>query len=158
MQYISLELRAMLVYIVSLLIQGGTETSRLTFRYLLLHMAAYPEIQTKVQEEIDTVVGECFIQTDLFKQNMFVFFFFYFVISFLMCVLVFVICFSSYYLSLTGKKYTWNFIYRMTVYGFVRKHCIAVQNELNWILHDAFYVSSREHAYIILTPLDPTFI
>ena len=65
----------MLLYIVSLLIQGGTETSRLTFRYLLLHMAAYPEIQTKVQEEIDTVVGECFIQTDLFKQNMFVCFF-----------------------------------------------------------------------------------
>lgn len=36
---------------------GGTETTRLVLRYLILHMAAYPDIQTKVQEEIDCVVG-----------------------------------------------------------------------------------------------------
>ena len=42
--------------------EGGIETSRLTIRYLLLHMAAYPDIQTKVQEEIDTVVGECVVE------------------------------------------------------------------------------------------------
>lgn len=36
---------------------GGMETTRLVLRYLLLHMAAYPDIQAKVQQEIDTAVG-----------------------------------------------------------------------------------------------------
>ena len=36
---------------------SGIDTSRLTLRYALLHMAVYPEIQSKVQEEIDRVVG-----------------------------------------------------------------------------------------------------
>lgn len=36
---------------------AGIDTSRLTLRWAILHMAAYPEIQTKVQEEIDRVIG-----------------------------------------------------------------------------------------------------
>ena len=36
---------------------AGIDTSRLSLRYAILHMVAYPDIQTKVQEEIDMVVG-----------------------------------------------------------------------------------------------------
>ena len=36
---------------------AGVDTSRLTLRYAILHMAAYPEIQSKVQEELDRVIG-----------------------------------------------------------------------------------------------------
>lgn len=36
---------------------AGIDTSRMTLRWALLHMVAYPEIQAKVQEEIDRVVG-----------------------------------------------------------------------------------------------------
>lgn len=36
---------------------AGIDTSRLTLRYAILHMAVYPEIQSKVQDEIDSVVG-----------------------------------------------------------------------------------------------------
>ncbi|WAR13178.1 CP17A-like protein [Mya arenaria] len=36
---------------------AGVDTSRLTLRFALLHMAAYPDIQAKTQEEIDRVVG-----------------------------------------------------------------------------------------------------
>ena len=36
---------------------AGIDTSRHTLRYAILHMVAYPHIQTKVQEEIDQVVG-----------------------------------------------------------------------------------------------------
>ena len=39
---------------------GGTASSRSTLRYAILHMVAYPDIQRKVQEEIDRVVGEGF--------------------------------------------------------------------------------------------------
>ena len=38
-------------------VPAGIDTSRLTLRWAILHMVAYPEIQTKVQEEIDRVVG-----------------------------------------------------------------------------------------------------
>ena len=34
------------------------DTSRFTLRFAVLHMAAYPDIQKKVQAEIDRVVGE----------------------------------------------------------------------------------------------------
>ena len=37
---------------------AGLDTSRFTIQFALLHMAAYPEIQKKVREEIDNVVGE----------------------------------------------------------------------------------------------------
>ncbi|XP_072043090.1 cytochrome P450 2J2-like [Amphiura filiformis] len=36
---------------------AGTETSTTTSRWALLYMMMYPEIQAKVQQEIDTVVG-----------------------------------------------------------------------------------------------------
>ncbi|XP_072044317.1 cytochrome P450 2J2-like [Amphiura filiformis] len=36
---------------------AGTETSTTTLRWALLYMIMYPEIQAKVQQEIDTVVG-----------------------------------------------------------------------------------------------------
>ncbi|WAR13175.1 CP17A-like protein [Mya arenaria] len=36
---------------------AGVDTSRMTLRFALLHMAAYPDIQAKAQEEIDRVVG-----------------------------------------------------------------------------------------------------
>ena len=39
---------------------AGIDTTRLTLRFALLHMATYPEIQAKVQEEIDRVVGKLF--------------------------------------------------------------------------------------------------
>ncbi|WAR13111.1 CP17A-like protein [Mya arenaria] len=36
---------------------AGVDTSRMTLRFALLHMAAYPDIQAKAYEEIDRVVG-----------------------------------------------------------------------------------------------------
>ena len=42
-------------------ISAGIDTSRLTLRWALLHMVAYPNIQKKVQEEIDKVVGKCLL-------------------------------------------------------------------------------------------------
>ena len=36
---------------------GGTETSATTLRWSLLYMITYPEIQVRVQKEIDSVVG-----------------------------------------------------------------------------------------------------
>ncbi|XP_060575560.1 steroid 17-alpha-hydroxylase/17,20 lyase-like isoform X1 [Ruditapes philippinarum] len=37
---------------------AGTDTSRFTLQYALLYMVAFPDIQEKVQEEIDNVVGK----------------------------------------------------------------------------------------------------
>ncbi|KAM8804864.1 cytochrome P450 2J2-like [Eudromia elegans] len=36
---------------------GGTETTATTLRWALLYMVAYPDIQEKVQQELDTVLG-----------------------------------------------------------------------------------------------------
>ncbi len=36
---------------------AGSETTSTTLRWVLLYMMKYPEIQDKVQQEIDTVVG-----------------------------------------------------------------------------------------------------
>ena len=36
---------------------AGIETTRYTLQYAILHMVAYPDIQSKVQEEIDQIVG-----------------------------------------------------------------------------------------------------
>ncbi|XP_037325684.2 cytochrome P450 2J2-like isoform X2 [Pungitius pungitius] len=40
------------------LIEAGTETSSTTLRWALVYMMHYPEIQEKVQAEIDRVIGE----------------------------------------------------------------------------------------------------
>lgn len=46
-----------LIQTISDIFFAGLDTTRLTLRFALLHMATYPEIQAKVQEEIDRVVG-----------------------------------------------------------------------------------------------------
>ncbi|XP_071666246.1 cytochrome P450 2J2-like isoform X1 [Patagioenas fasciata] len=40
------------------LLLAGTETTSTTIRWALLYMAMYPEIQARVQAEIDTVIGQ----------------------------------------------------------------------------------------------------
>ncbi|XP_069378849.1 cytochrome P450 2J2-like [Paralichthys olivaceus] len=40
------------------LIEAGTETAATTLRWALVYMINYPEIQKKVQEEIDRVIGQ----------------------------------------------------------------------------------------------------
>ena len=37
---------------------GGIDTSRVTLYFVIRYMAGLPDIQNKVQEEIDNVVGE----------------------------------------------------------------------------------------------------
>ena len=37
---------------------AGTNTTAMTLRWGFLYMMAYPDIQAKVQKEIDEVVGE----------------------------------------------------------------------------------------------------
>ena len=36
---------------------AGTDTSRMTLWWVILYMAKYPEIQAKMQQEIDAVIG-----------------------------------------------------------------------------------------------------
>lgn len=43
---------------VQALIIAGSDTARVSFQYLLMAMASFPEIQEKVHEEIDTVLGK----------------------------------------------------------------------------------------------------
>ncbi|XP_053709994.1 cytochrome P450 2J2-like [Synchiropus splendidus] len=52
------------------LIEGGTETVATAFRWSLLFMMLFPEIQKKVQEEIDRVVGQSRMPTMVDKPNM----------------------------------------------------------------------------------------
>ncbi|KAJ8312835.1 hypothetical protein KUTeg_010208 [Tegillarca granosa] len=37
---------------------GGIDTSRMTLNWAVLHMAAFQDIQDKVHQELDSVVGE----------------------------------------------------------------------------------------------------
>ena len=53
---------------------AGIDTSRLSLRFAILHMVANPEIQKKVQEEVDRVVG-----------TVNVFFLFHFCLTFPIC-------------------------------------------------------------------------
>ncbi|XP_048802321.1 cytochrome P450 2J2-like isoform X4 [Lagopus muta] len=41
------------------LLFAGSETTSTTIRWALLYMAVYPEIQARVQAEIDAVIGQC---------------------------------------------------------------------------------------------------
>ncbi|XP_068949559.1 cytochrome P450 2J2-like [Petaurus breviceps papuanus] len=49
---------------------AGTETTSTTLRWALLYMALYPEIQGKIQAEIDRVVGHSRLPTMADKENM----------------------------------------------------------------------------------------
>ena len=50
-------------------VSAGIDTSRMTIRWALLHMAVYPEIQAKVQEEIDSVVGKYKVRYGPVRKN-----------------------------------------------------------------------------------------
>uniref|UniRef100_A0A4X2KM17 Cytochrome P450 family 2 subfamily J member 2 n=1 Tax=Vombatus ursinus TaxID=29139 RepID=A0A4X2KM17_VOMUR len=49
---------------------AGTETTSTTLRWALLYMALYPEIQGKIQAEIDWVIGQSRQPTTADKENM----------------------------------------------------------------------------------------
>jgi cytochrome P450 len=44
-------------YLAAALLEGGSETQALYFQSLILALVAFPEVQTKAQDEIDRVVG-----------------------------------------------------------------------------------------------------
>ena len=50
-------------------VPAGTDTSRQTLKFAILHMIMLPDIQAKVQEEIDKVVGERNIEVFRKKYN-----------------------------------------------------------------------------------------
>ncbi|GAA6222353.1 cytochrome P450 2J2-like [Lates japonicus] len=52
------------------LIEAGTESSATTLRWALVYMMHYPEIQKKVQEEIDRVIGQSRQPTIADRPNM----------------------------------------------------------------------------------------
>jgi len=51
----------------ALFISAGIDSSRYTLRFVLMHMAQHPEIQKKVQDEIDSVV--CRLQRNFLYQK-----------------------------------------------------------------------------------------
>ncbi|XP_066532442.1 cytochrome P450 2J2-like isoform X2 [Hoplias malabaricus] len=52
------------------LFEGGTETTTNTLRWALLYMLKYPQMQEKVQEEIDQVIGRSRLPTMADKASM----------------------------------------------------------------------------------------
>ncbi|NWU95821.1 CP2J2 protein, partial [Upupa epops] len=52
------------------MIFAGTETTSTTIRWALLYMAVYPEIQARVQAEIDAVIGQARMPTLEDRNNM----------------------------------------------------------------------------------------
>ncbi|XP_074120711.1 cytochrome P450 2J2-like [Sminthopsis crassicaudata] len=59
-----------LVYCTMDLFFAGTETTSTTLRWALLYMALYPEIQGKIQAEIDRVIGQSRQPTIADKENL----------------------------------------------------------------------------------------
>ncbi|ELW61440.1 cytochrome P450 2J2 [Tupaia chinensis] len=59
-----------LVYTTLDLFFAGTETTSTTLRWGLLYLALYPEIQEKVQAEIDRVIGQCQQSSMAFRESM----------------------------------------------------------------------------------------
>uniref|UniRef100_A0A7N4NL11 Cytochrome P450 family 2 subfamily J member 2 n=1 Tax=Sarcophilus harrisii TaxID=9305 RepID=A0A7N4NL11_SARHA len=59
-----------LIYCTMDLFFAGTETTSTTLRWALLYMALYPEIQGKIQAEIDRVIGQSRQPTMADKENM----------------------------------------------------------------------------------------
>lgn len=57
-----------LISVLTTLFMAGTETTAGTLRWGLLLMAVYPEIQSKVQEEIESVIGTAQPQSEHRKQ------------------------------------------------------------------------------------------
>jgi len=53
-----MHLHCILFHFINHFVSAGIDTSRFTLRFAVMHMAKYPEIQRKVQEEIDNVVGK----------------------------------------------------------------------------------------------------
>ncbi len=46
------------VYIDSILFPAGADTTRMTFQWMLALCVQYPEVQARIHEEIDEVIGE----------------------------------------------------------------------------------------------------
>uniref|UniRef100_A0A803TUT7 Uncharacterized protein n=1 Tax=Anolis carolinensis TaxID=28377 RepID=A0A803TUT7_ANOCA len=49
---------------------AGTETTSATLHWAVLYMAVYPEIQAKVQAEIDSVIGQSHLPAMADRDNM----------------------------------------------------------------------------------------
>ena len=45
---------------------AGTDTSRYTMQWVIAFLAANPDVQRKMQQQIDDVCGECNLQTTLY--------------------------------------------------------------------------------------------
>jgi hypothetical protein len=48
----------MIKFIFNLIIEAGIDTSQTTLKWIILFMANYPEMQNKMREEIESVIGD----------------------------------------------------------------------------------------------------
>ena len=59
-----------LQWIVFELFFAGTDTTSATLRFAILYMVTYPEIQRKVQQELDDVIGREKLPTTRDRHNL----------------------------------------------------------------------------------------